>query len=236
MVAAATMALVIGVAGPATSQPAEANPCATLKPTVRGASGDEILRGTSRDDVIFARDGEDTVKGFGGDDVICGGLGHDALFGGRGDDRIYGAGGSDRLIGGSGRDRTHGGAGTDSCRGGESVTACSFEAPEPAAGAPTLTVRNLVGVAGNPPAVSVTNSGKTPAFQVTLLIAFNGSVTAAQDCSIASSRYVLCDLGNLEPGASVARTFSCTGQFESEAGSAGVKFQGAPKPQSCSSG
>ena len=107
---------------PAPPQPmprAQPDPCATLRPTIRGTDGPDTLHGTPGDDVIFGGDGDDVIAGGGGDDIICGGNGEDRIDGGAGADYIDGGAHNDVLTGGSGPDVIHGRAGSDLIRGGE---------------------------------------------------------------------------------------------------------------------
>jgi Ca2+-binding RTX toxin-like protein len=88
----------------------------TVRCTIAGTSGNDVLNGTSKKDVICGLGGNDRIQGRGGNDTILGGAGRDRVRGGGGRDRFYGNGGNDRLVsrdkkrgervnGGSGRDR-----------------------------------------------------------------------------------------------------------------------------------
>ena len=100
---------------------------ATMRCTIRGTSGPDVLWGTAgRDvicgfagnDIIRAGGGADTVKGGAGNDVLRGQRGSDRLLGGTGNDRLYGSRGKDVLRGQRGRDRLDGNAGNDFLSGG----------------------------------------------------------------------------------------------------------------------
>jgi hypothetical protein len=94
----------------------------TVKCSIAGSPGNDVLRGTRGKDTICGLGGNDRILGRGGRDLILGGFGNDRITGGRGGDRLYGnAGrdllrgqsGGDRLVGGAGRDRLYGDAGGD---------------------------------------------------------------------------------------------------------------------------
>lgn len=90
----------------------------TLRCTISGTPGDDVLRGTAGDDVICGGRGDDAIDGRGGDDILIGGAGDDVLKGGAGHDALRGGAGHDALHGGAGRDTLHGGAGRNTYHGG----------------------------------------------------------------------------------------------------------------------
>jgi Ca2+-binding RTX toxin-like protein len=90
----------------------------TVRCTIIGTQGADVLRGTARRDVICGLGGDDRILAAGGDDLVYGGNGRDRLFGESGNDQLYGGAGADRLIGGLGADLLSGGSLGDVLIGG----------------------------------------------------------------------------------------------------------------------
>lgn len=93
----------------------------TVKATLRGGQGNDVLYGGGGDDLLLGEEGNDTLYGFAGDDRLEGGDGRDFLFGGLGDDHLLGGDGVDYLYGELGADLLEGGAGDDWLLGGPGV-------------------------------------------------------------------------------------------------------------------
>jgi Ca2+-binding RTX toxin-like protein len=85
---------------------------------IRGGAGDETILGHTGDDRIYAGAGNDRVSGGAHNDYIDGGRGDDILSGGEGYDVVYGLSGDDHISGGAGRDYLEGGTGRDTVDGG----------------------------------------------------------------------------------------------------------------------
>ena len=90
----------------------------TVRCTIIGTQGADVLRGTPDGDVICGLGGDDRAVAGGGKDLVYGGNGRDRLFGGAGDDAVYGGPGADRLVGGPGSDLLSGGSLGDVLIGG----------------------------------------------------------------------------------------------------------------------
>jgi uncharacterized protein YukE len=83
-------------------------PGASVRVTLIGGDGADVLTGGA---------GADALLGLGGNDYLNGGAGADLVDGGAGNDSAYGLGGDDVVAGGSGRDVLNGGAGADRLSG-----------------------------------------------------------------------------------------------------------------------
>lgn len=70
----------------------------SLRSTIRGGGGDDMLRGGSNDDVMYGESGRDRVFGQDGDDMLDGGSNNDAVFGGWGVNLATGGSGMDRFL------------------------------------------------------------------------------------------------------------------------------------------
>ena len=90
--------------------------CGSVRPTIVGTDGRDLLTGTRRRDVIAGFGGDDRIRGRGGNDLICAGGGDDTVKGGDGNDTLAGRQGRDLLVGGRGRDLMIGGRGKDRFR------------------------------------------------------------------------------------------------------------------------
>jgi len=97
----------------------------SVKCTIVGTAGNDVLAGTSKSDVICGLGGNDTIRGLRGNDTIAGGTGNDLIAGGAGADRISGNAGNDRLLGRKGNDRIVGNGGKDRLNGGTGRDALS---------------------------------------------------------------------------------------------------------------
>jgi Ca2+-binding RTX toxin-like protein len=76
----------------------------TIKATIEGRGGKDVISGGDEDDVIVGGAGEDSLSGGGGNDLIFGRHGNDTLIGGEGNDTLWGGEGSDNIDGGNGDD------------------------------------------------------------------------------------------------------------------------------------
>ncbi len=85
----------------------------SIKVSLTGTDGDDILTGGARNDTLRGGDGSDILRGLGGHDVLYGDAGNDWLQGGAGNDRLYGGDDNDILMGGNGNDMLYGDAGND---------------------------------------------------------------------------------------------------------------------------
>jgi len=97
----------------------------SVKCTIVGTAGNDVLAGTSKSDVICGLGCNDTIRGLRGNDTIAGGTGKDLIAGGAGADRISGNAGDDRLLGRKGNDRIVGNGGKDRLNGGTGRDALS---------------------------------------------------------------------------------------------------------------
>jgi uncharacterized protein YukE len=102
-------------------------PGTTVRLTLIGGSGDDMIQGGDGAERILGGTGNDTLWGGAGNDHVSGGAGrdyldgyhgHDTLVGGEGDDVLYGLAGDDRLSGGAGADYLEGAMGRDVLDGG----------------------------------------------------------------------------------------------------------------------
>jgi RTX calcium-binding nonapeptide repeat (4 copies) len=100
LAAAATVALGLVAAGPASADP---------PPHCHPHADPTFVLGTPGNDRLVGDDCDNVVIGFQGDDVLIGRLGEDTLRGGRDNDRL-------RAIDGE-ADQVNGGSGFDRCRG-----------------------------------------------------------------------------------------------------------------------
>jgi Ca2+-binding RTX toxin-like protein len=90
----------------------------TVRCTIIGTQGADLLHGGRGRDVICGLGGDDQIIAGGGNDVVYGGNGRDKLLGESGNDALYGGGGADRLFGGLGSDVLSGGSLGDVLVGG----------------------------------------------------------------------------------------------------------------------
>lgn len=89
----------------------------SVKSTVNGGDGNDVLRGGSGDDFLVGGYGQDQLHGNDGNDKVWGSGGSDLLWGGNGTDVLFGHGGNDMIWGGAGRDTLNGGSGNDTLYG-----------------------------------------------------------------------------------------------------------------------
>ena len=106
------------------SQAAGATPVPSVRCTLRGTPGDDVLVGTGRDEVICGRGGDDQIRGGGGRDVLRGGRGDDVL---RRAEVLYGGRGADDLY----RGAMFGGPGADFCVGDDPRGGCEADTESP---------------------------------------------------------------------------------------------------------
>jgi Ca2+-binding RTX toxin-like protein len=79
----------------------------SMKVTLHGGDGDDLLVGGSASDALFGGRGCDTLLGNGGDDYLDGGDDDDVLLAGDGNDSLRGGRGTNVLLGENGTDRFH---------------------------------------------------------------------------------------------------------------------------------
>ncbi|MBX9678173.1 MAG: SBBP repeat-containing protein [Gemmataceae bacterium] len=85
----------------------------SVRTSLYGGSGNDVLRGGSLIDVLFGGNDVDNLYGSAGDDLLFGGGGNDTLWGDAGNDCMQGGAGGDTLWGGIGDDELSGAAGVD---------------------------------------------------------------------------------------------------------------------------
>jgi Ca2+-binding RTX toxin-like protein len=90
----------------------------TVRCSILGTQGADVLHGTVGRDVICGLGGDDRIVSGRGNDRVYGGPGGDIAQAGGGNDLVYGEGGRDRLFGQSGNDQLYGGEGSDRLFGG----------------------------------------------------------------------------------------------------------------------
>ncbi len=76
----------------------------TIKTSIEGRGGKDVISGGDEDDVIVGGAGQDSLSGGAGNDLIVGRHGNDTLLGGEGNDTLWGGEGSDSIDGGNGDD------------------------------------------------------------------------------------------------------------------------------------
>ncbi len=91
---------------------------ASLRASIDGGGGNDILTGGDLNDIIIGGFGNDNLTGLFGDDSITGNDGSDTIFGNGGNDTLSGGANNDTIIAGDGDDRVAGGLGLDSLDGG----------------------------------------------------------------------------------------------------------------------
>src|SRR5262245_28567071 len=74
----------------------------SLKSTLLGGAGDDIILGGKGDDFVLAGEGNDFVMAGEGNDTVYGGAGYNQLYGEAGNDYIQGGEGWDDIYGGAG--------------------------------------------------------------------------------------------------------------------------------------
>jgi RTX calcium-binding nonapeptide repeat (4 copies) len=107
-----------------TSRAEAATAARSVRCTLWGTSGDDLLVGTGRDEVVCGRGGDDQIWGGGGKDVLRGGRGDDVL---RGGEVLYGGRGADDLY----RGVMFGGPGADFCVGDDRRGGCEADTESP---------------------------------------------------------------------------------------------------------
>lgn len=121
-------ALLVSSLAATTSSPASGAEVATaarsMRCTLWGTPGDDVLVGTGRDEVICGRGGDDQIRGGGGRDVLRGGRGDDVL---RRAEVLYGGRGADDLYLGV----MFGGPGADFCVGDDRRDGCEADTEDP---------------------------------------------------------------------------------------------------------
>jgi len=95
----------------------------SLRVTVDGGPGGDMIFGGAKDDVLIGGPGRDDLTGDAGDDRLRGGPGSDSLYGDKWRDAVFfrpysKPAGRDRIDGGAGNDTIQGGAGSDAMIGG----------------------------------------------------------------------------------------------------------------------
>ncbi|MEX2149864.1 MAG: LEPR-XLL domain-containing protein [Steroidobacteraceae bacterium] len=90
----------------------------TVRATIRGGDGNDIIHGGAGDDELAGDGGNDQLFGHDGLDVLEGGAGNDQLHGGEHADQLLGGAGDDTLNGNGGGDTLDGGTGSDTMTGG----------------------------------------------------------------------------------------------------------------------
>lgn len=91
----------------------------TVRCSLNGGDGNDILEGGPLDDIIVGGAGDDFLIGGRADDDIFAGSGNDSVFGETGRDNLFGQDGNDTLDGGGNEDALYGMAGADNLIGGE---------------------------------------------------------------------------------------------------------------------
>lgn len=98
------------------------NASLSIRSTLFGEDGNDVLVGAKGDDGLDGGSGNDVLYGLGGNDTICGEDGNDRIFGGNGNnnvggdagnDKVFGENGSDLVLGGDGNNCLYGGTGND---------------------------------------------------------------------------------------------------------------------------
>ena len=110
----------------------------TVRVSLNGGDGNDVLEGGPLDDLIVGGAGDDFIIGGRGDDDLFAGSGSDSVFGETGRDNLFGQDGNDALDGGGNEDALYGMLGADVLTGGEDE---DFLNPAPGPG-DVLTDRN----------------------------------------------------------------------------------------------
>ena len=91
----------------------------TVRCSLNGGDGNDVLEGGPLDDLIVGGAGDDFIIGGRGDDDLFAGSGNDSVFGETGRDNLFGQDGDDTLDGGGNEDALYGMLGADVLTGGD---------------------------------------------------------------------------------------------------------------------
>jgi Ca2+-binding RTX toxin-like protein len=193
----------------------------TLKLTIYGGFGNDIIDGSQCKDVIYGASGHDEIAGHQRDDEIYGGDGNDEIYGNAGADTIYGGDGDDdiagdgwsffcestdinddKLYGGAGDDQINGGSGDDEIEGGT-----GYDYLIGCAGDDTITDTSgtYVYMFGGTGCDTLTVSGNSDG----LVTGFDFRVSTGEACDVVDCGCVYSNCGRNETGTPIGSYTDC---------------------------